>query len=57
MQVPHLTDTIIEWIQRVAAVPVDDTNETPDVCIIELGGTGMLSRSVKQVNLLNILCQ
>lgn len=37
--VPHLTDAIQDWIQRVARIPVDDTNEEPDVCIIELGGT------------------
>jgi CTP synthase len=37
--VPHLTDAIQDWVERVARIPVDDTNETPDVCIIELGGT------------------
>ncbi|KAB8648466.1 hypothetical protein FH972_026123 [Carpinus fangiana] len=37
--VPHVTDAIQEWIQRVAQIPVDDSNETPDVCIVELGGT------------------
>jgi CTP synthase len=37
--VPHITDAIQDWIERVAQVPVDETNETPDVCIIELGGT------------------
>lgn len=37
--VPHITDAIQEWIMRVAQVPVDDSGETPDVCIIELGGT------------------
>jgi CTP synthase len=37
--VPHLTDALQDWIERVARIPVDDTNETPDVCIIELGGT------------------
>ncbi|KAF1986681.1 putative CTP synthase [Aulographum hederae CBS 113979] len=37
--VPHITDAIQAWIERVASVPVDDTKETPDVCIIELGGT------------------
>lgn len=37
--VPHLTDTIQDWIQEVAKVPVDSTGESPDVCIIELGGT------------------
>ena len=36
---PHLTDAIQDWIERVSAIPVDDTNEKPDVCIIELGGT------------------
>lgn len=37
--VPHLTDAIQDWIERVARVPVDETNEEPDICIIELGGT------------------
>ena len=37
--VPHLTDALQDWIERVARIPVDDTNEQPDVCIIELGGT------------------
>ncbi|CCX15844.1 CTP synthase [Pyronema domesticum] len=37
--VPHVTDALQEWIERVAQVPVDETGETPDVCIIELGGT------------------
>ncbi|KAG5923470.1 CTP synthase ura7 [Claviceps africana] len=37
--VPHITDMIVEWITRVAKVPVDDSGEEPDVCIIELGGT------------------
>ncbi|CZT03307.1 hypothetical protein WAI453_012407 [Rhynchosporium graminicola] len=37
--VPHLTDALQDWIERVAKIPVDDTNESPDVCIIELGGT------------------
>jgi CTP synthase len=37
--VPHLTDAIQDWIERVARIPVDDTKESPDVCIIELGGT------------------
>lgn len=37
--VPHLTNAIQDWIENVAKVPVDDTKEEPDVCIIELGGT------------------
>jgi CTP synthase len=37
--VPHITDAIREWILRVAKIPVDDSGEEPDVCIVELGGT------------------
>ncbi|KAI7870478.1 CTP synthase [Spinellus fusiger] len=37
--VPHITNAIQEWIERVAAMPVDNSGEKPDVCIIELGGT------------------
>ncbi|KAJ0263900.1 CTP synthase [Hirschfeldia incana] len=37
--VPHITDAIQEWIERVANVPVDGKEGSPDVCVIELGGT------------------
>lgn len=37
--VPHLTNAIQEWIERVSKIPVDNTGLEPDVCIIELGGT------------------
>jgi CTP synthase len=37
--VPHITNAIQDHVERVAHVPVDDSGETPDVCIIELGGT------------------
>lgn len=37
--VPHVTNAIQDWIERVAKIPVDDTGEEPDVCIVELGGT------------------
>ncbi|KAI9315134.1 CTP synthase [Dichotomocladium elegans] len=37
--VPHITDAIQNWIERVAAMPVDESGEAPDVCIVELGGT------------------
>ncbi|PYH82317.1 CTP synthase [Aspergillus uvarum CBS 121591] len=37
--VPHITDAIQEWIERVARIPVDESRAEPDVCIIELGGT------------------
>ncbi|KAF9527470.1 CTP synthase N-terminus-domain-containing protein [Crepidotus variabilis] len=37
--VPHVTNAIQDWIERVAKVPVDESGEEPDVCIVELGGT------------------
>lgn len=36
---PHITDAIQDWIERVATIPVDETGESPDICIVELGGT------------------
>lgn len=36
--VPHITDAIQEWVERVALVPVKGTVK-PQVCIVELGGT------------------
>uniref|UniRef100_A0A0N5AEU3 CTP synthase n=1 Tax=Syphacia muris TaxID=451379 RepID=A0A0N5AEU3_9BILA len=37
--VPHVTDAISNWVQRVAQIPVDGSGKCPAVCIIELGGT------------------
>lgn len=37
--VPHITDAIQTWIERVARIPVDESGLEPEVCIIELGGT------------------
>ena len=37
--VPHITDAIQDWIEDVAKVPVDGKEGSPDVCVIELGGT------------------
>jgi len=37
--VPHITNEIQDWIERVANVCSDGSGETPDVCVIELGGT------------------
>ncbi|CAO2175098.1 unnamed protein product [Urochloa humidicola] len=37
--VPHITNAIQEWIERIAMIPVDGRDGTPDVCIVELGGT------------------
>ncbi|KRF99181.1 uncharacterized protein Dwil_GK17769, isoform B [Drosophila willistoni] len=36
--VPHITDAIQEWVERVAETPVQGTTK-PQVCIVELGGT------------------
>ena len=49
--VPHISDAIQEWVLKVASTPVSQyrsdtdskqkpkTNESPEVCIVELGGT------------------
>lgn len=37
--VPHITDEIQDWIERVSHTPVDGTSRLPSVCVIELGGT------------------
>merc|ERR1719334_1346461 len=37
--IPHVTDCIQEWIERVAEMPVEKHGKSPEVCIIELGGT------------------
>ncbi|CAG8164867.1 unnamed protein product [Penicillium salamii] len=37
--VPHVTDAISTWIERVTRVAVNDSATDPAVCIIELGGT------------------
>ncbi|MQL83775.1 hypothetical protein Taro_016269 [Colocasia esculenta] len=37
--VPHITDAIQEWIERVSLIPVDGQEAPADVCVIELGGT------------------
>tara|TARA_B110000967_G_scaffold94243_1_gene96867 strand:+ start:2533 stop:4188 length:1656 start_codon:yes stop_codon:yes gene_type:complete len=37
--VPHITDEIQDWIERVSHLPSDNTDSIPDACVIELGGT------------------
>jgi len=37
--VPHVTDEIQNWIERVAFLPVDGSEGPPDVCLVEVGGT------------------
>lgn len=41
--VPHCTDAIMQWIERMAKTPVysirTKTMQRPDICMIEMGGT------------------
>ncbi len=37
--IPHITDAVMEWIEDIASKPADGSDQTPDACIIELGGT------------------
>lgn len=37
--VPHITDEIRAWIERVAQIPVDNSCRVADLCLIEVGGT------------------
>ena len=34
--VPHITNAIQDWIERVSKIPVDETGEEPDICIVEV---------------------
>ena len=37
--IPHITNEIQDWIERVAHMPSDGNGNEPDACVIELGGT------------------
>lgn len=44
--IPHITNEIQEWVERVAQIPVveftggnTNNSQTPQICVIELGGT------------------
>ncbi|KAJ1435101.1 CTP synthase, partial [Ochromonadaceae sp. CCMP2298] len=37
--VPHATDMVQTWLQEVAKISVDGTGLSPDVCLVEVGGT------------------
>lgn len=37
--VPHVTDAIQAWIMRIAKKSVDGLEGSPDVCLVEVGGT------------------
>jgi CTP synthase len=34
--VPHVTNAIQDWVERVAKIPVDESGQEPDVCIVEV---------------------
>ena len=37
--IPHITDSVQDWIERISAVSADGSGEEPEACVIELGGT------------------
>jgi CTP synthase len=37
--VPHVTNAIQDWIERVAYRPVDGLHGQPNICLVEVGGT------------------
>ena len=37
--IPHITNAVQDWIEKIAAVSVDGEEGSPDACVIELGGT------------------
>lgn len=34
--VPHVTDAIQEWVEKVAQIPVASDQKRPDICVIEV---------------------
>lgn len=34
--VPHITDAIQDWVERVSKIPVDGDHQTPEVVIVEV---------------------
>ena len=37
--IPHVTDSIQDWIEKISVVPADGSGKKPEACVIELGGT------------------
>ena len=46
--VPHITNAIQDWVQRVATVPADDSGRQPDICVVELGKEDLNACEVKR---------
>lgn len=35
--IPHITDAVQDWVERVAKIPVDQLDDRePDICVIEV---------------------
>lgn len=49
--VPHITDAIQEWVERVARISVDDDKAEPDICIIEVRLLKVIFRRSKSIDL------
>ncbi|EPS60145.1 hypothetical protein M569_14659, partial [Genlisea aurea] len=54
--IPHVTDTIKNWIETVSLIPVDGKEGPADVCVIELGGTVGDMESMPFIEALRQLC-
>ncbi|MDP6869961.1 MAG: CTP synthase (glutamine hydrolyzing) [Candidatus Poseidoniaceae archaeon] len=37
--IPHITDSVQDWIENVSKQPADGSGLEPEACVIELGGT------------------
>ena len=37
--IPHVTDSIQDWIEKISVIPADGSGKKPEACVIELGGT------------------
>lgn len=42
--IPHVTDAIQDWVEKVAHQPVDESGKAPEVCIIEVSSVVQFSR-------------
>jgi CTP synthase (UTP-ammonia lyase) len=47
--VPHITSAIQDWVERVAKIPVDGSQDEPDVCVIELGTSTLFYPALKNM--------
>lgn len=45
--IPHVTDAIQDWVEKVAHQPVDESGAPPEVCIIEVSIHGPCSARIE----------